>query len=109
MRNLPLGVEISPVVEPATGIWLSVAEPTPFKDRTRISFSLPQEGPVGLSVYNLLGARVTTLVSGTRPAGSHSVVWDGRDNRGAHVPGGIYFFDLKTPYKSLTTRTVVVH
>lgn len=108
VRTLPSGVEISPVVEPATGVWLSAAEPTPFKDQTRISFSLPQEGPVSLSVYNLLGARVRTLVSGTKPAGSHSAVWDGRDNRGARVPGGVYFFELKTPYKTLTTRTVVV-
>jgi len=108
VRTLPSGVEISPVVEPATGVWLSAAEPTPFKDQTRISFSLPQEGPVSLSVFNLLGARVNTLVLGTRPAGSHSVVWDGRDNRGARVPGGVYFFELKTPYKTLTAQTVVV-
>lgn len=51
---------------------------------------------------------MNTLVSGTRPAGSYPVVWDGRDHRGARVPGGVYFFELKTPYKTLTTRTVVV-
>jgi len=108
VRTLPSGVETAPVERPMDFVSLSAAEPTPFKHQTRISFSLSQEGPVSLSVFNLLGARVKTLISGTRPAGSHSVVWDGRDNRGARVPGGVYFFELKTPYKTLTTRTVVV-
>lgn len=108
VRTLPSGVETAPVERPMDFVSLSAAEPTPFKNQTRISFSLPQEGPVSLSIFNLLGARVNTLVSGTRPAGSHSAVWDGRDNRGARVPGGVYFFELKTPYKTLTTRTVVV-
>jgi hypothetical protein len=109
IRTLPSGVETSPIVESSiTEVWLSAAEPTPFKDRTRISFSLPLEGSVSLGVYNLLGARVRTLVSGTKPAGSHSATWDGRDEKGFLLPGGVYFFELKTPYKSLTTRTVVV-
>ena len=109
IRTLPqTGVETAPIERPMDFVSLSAAEPTPFKSSTRISYGLPSEGPVSLGVYNLLGARVNTLVSGTRPAGSHSVVWDGRDNRGARVPGGVYFFELKTPYKTLTTRTVVV-
>lgn len=109
VRTLPqTGVETAPLERPMDFVSLSAAEPTPFKDQTRISFSLPLEGSVSLGVYNLLGARVRTLVSGTRPAGSHSAVWDGRDNRGAIVPGGVYFFELKTPYKTLTARTVVV-
>jgi hypothetical protein len=109
IRTLPQsGVETAPIERPMDFVSLSAAEPTPFKDKTRISFSLPQEESVSLGVYNLLGARVNTLVSGTQTAGSHSIVWDGRDDRDARVPGGVYFFELKTPYKTLTARTVVV-
>jgi len=109
VRDLPnTGVETAPIERPMDFVSLSAAEPTPFKSSTRISYGLPSEGPVSLSVFNFLGARMKTLISGTRPAGSHSVVWDGRDNRGTRVPGGVYFFELKTPYKTLTTRTVVV-
>lgn len=109
VRTLPQsGVETAPIERPMDYLSLSAAEPTPFKDQTRISFSLPLEGSVSLGVYNLLGARVRTLVSGTKPAGSQSATWDGRDEKGLLVPGGVYFFELKTPYKNLTTRTVVV-
>ena len=55
---------------------------------TTIEFSLPLKSNVDLSVFNFLGERVETLVSGARDAGNYKVSW------GANVASGIYFFRL---------------
>ncbi len=69
--------------------------PHPATHRTRIDFSLPDPGPVRLRIYGLRGDVVRTLADGTRPAGPHTVTWDGRDERGARVGAGAYFCRLE--------------
>ena len=63
--------------------------PNPFNARTEISFALPQASDVDLSIYNMLGQKVATLVSGQLPAGNHSVNWDASD-----VATGVYFYKI---------------
>ncbi|NUO79739.1 T9SS type A sorting domain-containing protein, partial [candidate division KSB1 bacterium] len=48
-----------------------------------------------LAVYNILGRRVRTLVDGVQAAGEQRVTWDGRDDEGAAVTSGIYFYRLE--------------
>ncbi|MCD6166789.1 T9SS type A sorting domain-containing protein, partial [bacterium] len=57
---------------------------------------LPRTTHVTLEIYNLLGQRVRTLVDGAIDAGSHTVVWDGRDEFGKIVPTGIYLYRLQS-------------
>ncbi|MBK7702255.1 MAG: hypothetical protein IPI34_04845 [bacterium] len=61
--------------------------PYPFNPSTVIRFSLPQAGPVSLRIYDVRGRQVRSLVEGNREAGAHSVVWDGRDDRGGNASG----------------------
>jgi len=68
--------------------------PNPFNPSTNINFALPKAGNVTVSVYNVLGQEVTTLVNGELPAGSHTVVWDGRNGSGTVVSSGIYFYKI---------------
>lgn len=68
--------------------------PNPFNPSTNINFALPKAGNVIVSVYNVLGQEVTTLVNGELPAGSHTVVWDGRNGSGTVVSSGIYFYKI---------------
>lgn len=68
--------------------------PNPFNPRTRIDYYLPQGGSVKLVVYDILGSKVRTLVSDQQSAGSHSVVWDGRNSAGQQVASGAYFYEL---------------
>jgi len=69
--------------------------PNPFNPSTTIRFSLRQRSKVTLSVYDVRGRRVRTLVRGVRTAGvEHVVAWDGRDDAGAAVSSGVYFYRL---------------
>ena len=69
--------------------------PNPFNPRTSISFSLPGQELVELTVFALDGSRVRTLVREVLPAGSHQVDWDGRNDQGGQVASGTYLCHLK--------------
>jgi len=68
--------------------------PNPFNPETVISFSLAREGRVGIDIYNIKGQQVKRLVDEVYSAGEHKVVWNGRDERGAAVSSGIYFYKM---------------
>lgn len=68
--------------------------PNPFNPTTEISFALPQASHVRLTVYNVLGQRVRTLIDEEMPAGVHTKTWDGRNSGGGSVASGVYFYEL---------------
>jgi hypothetical protein len=71
--------------------------PNPFNPSTTISFCLPQAGEVDLAIYNIRGQQVACLCDGIRlPAGEHSTLWNGRDEKGKPVASGIYLCVLRT-------------
>ena len=69
--------------------------PNPFNPSTRIAFSLPQAGHVKLTIYDVLGRVVRTLVSGELAAGTHLVTWKGTNDAGTRVASGIYLYTLE--------------
>lgn len=69
--------------------------PNPFNPETSIRFELAQASAVRLEVFDVVGQKVRTLVSAHRPAGTHRVVWDGRDESGASVSSGLYVYRLQ--------------
>jgi hypothetical protein len=75
--------------------------PNPFNPVTSIRVGLPEAAQVTLTVYNLLGAEVATLVKGEMlDAGYHRVIWNGRDRLGQPAPAGIYFYHLSAVGRS---------
>jgi photosystem II stability/assembly factor-like uncharacterized protein len=70
------------------------AYPNPFNPTARIEFNLPLNAMATLAVYDINGRLVRTLESGFMTAGTHSVAWDSRDERGHSVATGIYFCRL---------------
>ncbi|MFT5085767.1 MAG: hypothetical protein ACI906_000437 [Candidatus Latescibacterota bacterium] len=70
--------------------------PNPFNPETLIRYELAKEGLVQLTVFNALGQKVRTLVQGAQVAGAHVVRWDGRDELGAGVGAGMYFYRLES-------------
>jgi len=82
--------------------------PNPFNPITRISFDLPVSGRVQLSIYDLRGNDIRTLVSGVMPFGAHTVIWNGTDNRGRSVPSGVYFYRIQAEGFSATRKMMLV-
>jgi ligand-binding sensor domain-containing protein len=73
---------------------LAQNHPNPFNGETAIRFELPAGDAVELTVYELAGQRVTTLVDGLRAAGIYTVRWDGKDDRGGELASGVYLYCL---------------
>jgi PKD repeat protein len=69
--------------------------PNPFNPETRISFMLKETGYVNLTIYNLNGQEIRSMVTKQLPAGTHSCTWDGRNNSGKVVPTGTYLYTLR--------------
>ncbi len=71
------------------------AYPNPFNPQTTLRYALPEASQVMLSIYNLHGAALKTLLQAPQSAGVHSVSWDGTDQQGKIVPAGIYLCQLQ--------------
>nr|MBC8424230.1 hypothetical protein [bacterium] len=86
---------------PVRGL-LDPPAPTPFNPSPRVAFSLEKPQRIRLSVHDLAGRLVRTLIDGTRPFGHGSVIWDGRDEQGRSLPTGSYIvrFATKTVVES---------
>jgi len=83
-------------------------KPNPFTPVTRIGFELAQAGRVELGIYSVDGRLVRTLVDEERLAGSHEVIWDGRDAEGKKVAGGVYFYKLAAPGIAESRRMILL-
>lgn len=91
-----------------SNVSLQQNSPNPFNAATQIEYSLEHDAQVQLSVYNILGQHIASLVTGFQPAGFHTVVWDARDASGHEVPSGIYFARLLTADVVMTRKMVLL-
>ncbi len=78
-----------------TALRLYPCQPNPFNPRTTIKYDLPEIGPVRLSVFDVAGRLVRTLVDESVAQGRHEAVWDGRDSSGREVGSGSYLARLE--------------
>ncbi len=104
---IPILSSVSDQSEPDSFSTLS-NNPNPFNSSTTINFSLPSSGSATLSIYSLTGQWVRTLISGAQTAGSHSVLWDGRDDSGKPVSSGVYISRLKMGNKVAFGRMLLL-
>jgi M6 family metalloprotease-like protein len=83
--------------------------PNPANPGTTIAFGLPEPGgDVSLRVYDASGRLVRTLLDGSVAAGRHVAYWDGRDDRGALVSSGVYFYRLEGPGFASEGKTTIL-
>jgi len=78
-----------------TAYSLSANYPNPFNPETVISYSVKAPGLVDLTIFNILGQEVRKLVGETQQAGIYTTMWDGRNDSGELVSGGLYLYQLK--------------
>ncbi|MBN2564734.1 MAG: T9SS type A sorting domain-containing protein [Candidatus Eisenbacteria bacterium] len=82
--------------------------PNPFRSSTRLSFETLVPGNVTLSVYNVQGRLIRTLASGFAGAGSHESFWDGTDEFGTEVAGGVYLYRLTLGEDEQTRKMILL-
>ncbi len=84
--------------------------PNPFNPTTTFSYSLGGETNVTLTLYNIKGQKIKTLIDENQTSGTHQVIWDGTDNHGKKVSTGIYFshFDASEKEKDYTSVKKII-
>ena len=82
--------------------------PNPFNPETSIVFSLKDAGNVSLDIYNLKGQKVKTLLNEHREAGTHNIVWNGKDDNGKSVASGVFFYRMKNGKFSSTKKMILL-
>jgi len=87
---------------------LSQNSPNPFNPTTTISFTLPERARVTLSIYDVQGELLTTIVDEVLGEGHQERFWDGKDAGGNPVGSGVYFYRLTAGDKTLTKKMVLL-
>jgi len=82
--------------------------PNPFNPSTTISFTMPARAQVSLSIYDVQGKLVATLLDKTLAPGPNQIRWDGRGANGNAVGSGVYFYRLVVGGRALTKKMVVL-
>ncbi len=82
--------------------------PNPFNPATIIKYDVPRRSPVKLTVFNVLGQKVKTLVDGVKEASSYEVSWDGTTDGGSSVSSGIYFYKMEAGSFVQTKKMVMM-
>lgn len=82
--------------------------PNPFNSSTQIRYDIPENGLISLTIYDLLGKEVKTLIKEEKKSGSYTVNWNGKDNNDGVVSTGIYFYQLRTALFQSTHKLIVL-
>jgi hypothetical protein len=103
--SLPIAVEENPSNQ-YYSVALKPASPNPFVYTTNITYTVPISGIVNLTIYDILGRPIRTMVSGTKTPGEYTAIWDGKDANGNKTQAGIYFYTLRTADKSVSRKII---
>jgi hypothetical protein len=82
--------------------------PNPFNPTTQFMVEMPRSGDVDVSVYDLLGRKIATLLSGEQTAGYHTMEWDSHDAQGKVVASGMYFIRMNVPSEQFSATEKVM-
>lgn len=82
--------------------------PNPFNPGTMIKYDVFKAGNVNMSIYNILGQKIKTLVNGFKPVGPYFAEWDGKDSEGNPVSSGVYFYRLEGKNFSKTKKMLLI-
>jgi hypothetical protein len=82
--------------------------PNPFNSSTTITYRVPKDSRVELTIYDILGREVRTLLSGVQRAGTYRVQWDSQNSHGHSVSSGVYFYRFRGGSYVETRKLVVL-
>jgi hypothetical protein len=92
----------------AAAVWLGPATPSPVRSAAEIHLRLPRATDVSLTVHDVRGRMTAMLANGLMPAGERVVRWNARDQSGARVPSGVYFYRLEAAGKVFERKLIVL-
>lgn len=128
-QSTPIGVSGSANDTLAAGFWAGVVEwtavdvreqpeppvnrlhqnyPNPFNPSTSIRYSIADAGSVDITIYDIRGRRVRSLVRSWLPPGRYTAVWDGTNDRGGPVASGVYYYRLRCGHFADVKKLVVL-
>ncbi len=90
------------------GFALQQNYPNPFTHETTITFSVVNPSEVQIKIYNTLGLHVLTLVDEQKSTGEYQVSWNGRNEQGLILPGGVYVYSISVDGQVLRKRLVIL-
>jgi hypothetical protein len=105
--SIPTSANTERHIEFPTAFLLQQNYPNPFNPSTTISWEQPTAGQINVSIYDITGRRVRTLLNKHEQAGSHSLVWDGTNDFGQRLSTGAYFY-MVTFEKSMHVRKMLM-
>jgi len=76
--------------------------PNPFNPSTKIKYSVPQLSQVQISIFDVLGNKIETLVNEEKPMGTYEIIWNA-----VNLPSGVYFYKLQTANYSAVKKMVL--
>jgi hypothetical protein len=82
--------------------------PNPFNPVTTLRYDLPENGLVNITIYDMLGRQVKTLMNQTQDAGYRSVVWNATNDYGKPVSAGIYLYQIQAGEYMQTKKMVLL-
>ncbi len=103
LGEIPLGIVDNNPSQVPGRFELSAGYPNPFNSSTVLCYSLPQSSEITISIYNLLGQKLSTIYKGIQQPGDHTVTWNATD-----FPSGIYFARLETKDASESIKLLLL-
>ena len=89
-------------------ITLPSAYPNPFNPITSIRYGLPNDGLVNITIYDMMGRIVKTLVNGSQTAGYKSTQWNATNDRNELVPAGLYLYTIQAGESRQTKKMILL-
>jgi len=108
--EIGVGVEVSLDESEITPIQFALHQnyPNPFNPETNIQFDIAENSRVQVSVFNLVGQQVASLINKQMDAGVYHVRWSGLNDKGEPLPSGMYFYEMKTDHYHSVKKLVLV-
>ena len=82
--------------------------PNPFNPSTTISYSIPDDNLVKIRIINILGKQIKILTNSYQTEGTHSIIWDGKNEHDMQMSSGIYFVFLEVGEERLSQKIILV-
>ena len=85
------------------------AYPNPFNPTTILLYDLPQNSMVTITIYDILGRAINTIVNEVQDAGYQSIIWDATNDYGYPVSAGVYLYQIETNQYTQTKKVILLN